>query len=455
MKLTNSTNQVQNAQQIFAKAKLAQTKSLEPVVAKTVESPTPSETFTPSTLPRAKTLADPQEVKVETPVVKEKPLAKPREGSDMAQMLEDIEHAQKAGGLVHSNPNGVLTVFHDIAIEDAQLGETLAHDPDLQHLTPVDDSHAKSHGKHHHMSDNMKHAHLGGHLGTEVVEKLGHAAHEGMEAVSTAGAKVASHSVHGMSGVGDLAALKDDVSDSMLDVADNVVSKTTQSAAQEAAHHVTGEATHHVGGEVTKQATEAAHQAGGHAAEAAHHLSTGLTTALAGASALSGGIGGVMLYTGGKELAHGIKSKDGEMIAEGVGDLALGARSVAAATVMANLATTGSSTLATVAGVAAQTLTPLGVIHGAIDVGLGVKDIVQGKDKVGGALKMGFGGAVIAGAIVGGLPLTITALAALGAKVTYGVIKAKKAKKAAQLQQQQQAAANPVTPETEQQTKAS
>lgn len=452
MKLTNSTaNQVQNAQQIFAKAKLAQAKNQEPVVAKVAETPTPTETFTSSTPPRAKTLADSQEVKVETPVVETKPLAKPREGSDMAQMLEDIEHAEKAGGLVHSNPNGVLTVFHDIAIEDAQLGEALAHDPDLQH---VDDAHSQSHGKHH-MHHHVKHAHVGGHLGTEVVEKLGHAAHEGVEAVGTAGAKVASttgakvasSTVHGMSGAGDLAALKDDVSDSMLDVADNVVGKSAQSAAQNAAHHV--------GGEVTKQATEAAHQAGGHAAEAAHHLSTGLTTALAGASALSGGIGGVMLYTGGKELAHGIKSKDGEMIAEGVGDMALGARSVAAATVMANLATSGSSTLATVAGVAAQTLTPLGIIHGAIDVGLGVKDIVQGKDKVGGALKMGFGGAVIAGAIVGGLPLTITALAALGAKVTYGVIKARKDKKAAQMQQQQQASANPVTPDTEQQTKAS
>jgi hypothetical protein len=70
-------------------------------------------------------------------------------------------------------------------------------------------------------------------------------------------------------------------------------------------------------------------------------------------------------------------------------------------------------------------------VHGAIDVGLGVKDLVKG-DKVDGLIKIGFGTTVVAGALVGGIPLTIAALGMLGLKVGRGIFKAGKAGKQAQ-----------------------
>jgi hypothetical protein len=96
----------------------------------------------------------------------------------------------------------------------------------------------------------------------------------------------------------------------------------------------------------------------------------------------------------------------------------------------------GSSTLGQVASVASQTLTPLGVLHGAIDVGMGVKDLAKG-ETIDGLIKLGFGTSIIVGAVVGGIPLTVAAIGFLGLKVGRGVMKSRQAKKQAEQAQTQ------------------
>ena len=256
--------------------------------------------------------------------------------------------------------------------------------------------HRQGHG---HKSENgnnhTEDALLGGHLGTEVVEKIGHSAHHGAH---DAGHAVVHAKAEGTS----------------------MAAETTTDLAQ------VSQSGH------AKLASEVAK----HGTKAAHHLSAGLTTALATSAAASGGLGAVMLYKGGKELAHGVKEKDGEKIAEGVGGLAVGSRSVAAATVMTSMVAS-SSALTQVASFASKTLTPLGLVHGAVDVGLGVKDLVEGETTAG-LLKMGFGTSVIAGAAVGGIPLTLVAIGFLGAKVGHAVIKNKRQQKNAHEAETQQ-----------------
>lgn len=393
MKLTNQTpTPLQANQQVFfTKAKIS-TLDGEGVSAQAPES-APRESFTPSTLAAPTVTLSEALEKTQDSQAEAEPLKTPRDGTDMARMLEDIEQADEADGEMLTGFGGTLAVLSSPL---SQIHSDLARDGQRH--------------EHGHVSEHKKNAHLGGHLATEVVEKIGHGAHHGAGEISGhAAGKVAS-------GVGPgLGEVKGEIA----------------GAVAEAKGHAVGVKMELTGSllDVKSNAVENASGAAGHAGEVAHHISTGLATALAGAAAVSGGIGGIMLYHGGKELAHGVKEKSAELVAEGVGGLAVGARSVAAAAVMANMTGVGSSTLGAVAGVAAQTLTPLGVLHGAIDVGLGVKDIVKGEDRVGGMLKVGFGGAVIAGALVGGIPLTLTALGVLGAKVTHSVIKANKARK--------------------------
>lgn len=250
-----------------------------------------------------------------------------------------------------------------------------------------------------------KDAYLAGHLATEVVEKIAHGTHHPPAGLSEEIAVTVAH------GKGPLGEHGMEFTGSLLQVKGSALAG-------------------------------ASHGSSPVAGEVAHHVSTGLATALAGAAAVSGGIGGLMLYQGGKELVHGLEKKNPELVAEGVGGLAVGTRGIASAAVMAGMLGAGSPVLAAVAGVAAQTLTPLGVLHGAIDVSLGVKDIVKGKDRIGGMLKVGFGGAVIAGALVGGVPLALVALGILGAKVTHSVIQSKRAAKQALLEQASSAASS-------------
>jgi hypothetical protein len=421
----------------------------KPAVEAKVEAPktkevTQQETFVPSTVapPKAES-QDAPKVQSETKP-KPKELPKPRPGSDMALMLEDMESAKLAGGELKSGSNGTLFVTDDglismgnpesVQSKEQEKPQTLQQMLAGMNSEQVSEGEVKDH-EHGHGPKHGEDAALGGHLGTEVVEKVGHNAHHAVE--HAAGHGVAAAKGHAAAEV---------VTQAKGHGASHVAEAVTQ-AKGHGAHHaaevvtqVKGHGAHHaaevLGDAVSQSGShglaethEATAEAAKHGGEAAHHLSTGLTTALGASAAISGGIGGYMLYAGGKELAHGVKEKDGEKIAEGVGGLAVGARSVAASTVMASMAS-GSGVLADVASVASKTLTPLGVVHGAIDVGLGVKDLVKG-DKIDGLIKVGFGTSVIAGALVGGIPLTIAAIGMLGVKVGRGIYKGRQAKKAA------------------------
>jgi hypothetical protein len=380
---------------------------------KSNDSNPPQESFVPSVV-RPQPTHDTKTLETPTEQVSSPQLKTPRAGSDMAIMLEDMETAKKAGGKIELGANGSLVVFEEPFYESVLTNMVEAE-------FKLDGAHQNSEG---HSSQGHGHANdarLGVHLGTEVVEKIGHSAHHPVSHVAEAGhaattikANTASHvSAEVKSQLAHTVAtsshaVKGNVAETLQDVV-----QATQSG-----HH-----------KVSKVAHEVVKESAAHGGEAAHHLSTGLVTALGASAAVSGVLGGVMLYAGSKELAAGVKEKDGEKMAEGIGGLAVGARSVAASTVMASMVTS-SSTVAQIASVASQTLTPLGIVHGAIDVGLGVKDLVD-KKPVDGLLKIGFGTSVIAGAVVGGIPLTLLALGFLGVKVGRGIFQAKKAKKLA------------------------
>lgn len=389
MSMINPQNfQVQ--QKTLSLVKTATTPAAKPpVAAPQNEVSAPQESFVP-TLANSLTVAPPP-AKSEETQAPTKPLATPRPGSDMALMLEDMEAAKLAGGEIKANANGTLAIFEEPLVPSFQSYEKSS--PETAH-------HSHGHGKSHD-------ALLGGHLGTEMVEQVGHKAHY---AGAHGASEIKSQAGHAVSGA--------------------------KSHAGHAVSEAKSQAGHALGEAKSEGLSELSSEAAKHGAEVAHHLSTGLQVALGASAAASVGLGGVMLYTGGKELAHGIKEKDGEKIAEGVGGLAVGTRSLAAATVMTSMVS-GSSAVAQAASVASAALTPLGLVHGAIDIGLGVKDLVKG-DKVDGAIKMGFGSAVIAGALATGsalaLPLTGVALGILGVKVGRGIYKANQAKKQAAAQ---------------------
>lgn len=411
----------------------------------------PSESFTPTTQTQPTTEAKAVETK---PAVEEKPKLKtPREGSSMALMLEDMKRAEEVSEGLEASKNGTLVQldvgygsYKETKVENAVLAN--AYKTAQAEIDKEKAVHGKSHG-HGHGHGHSNDALLGGHLGTEVVEKVGHSAHHsvghGTEAAGHAVAEAKSHGASHAAGHAVTEAKGHAASHVAGEVKSEVAHGLAEATGQAKAEGTTMAAeTAQDLAQVTQSGhaklSEAAGDVAEHGADAAHHLSTGLTTALATSAAASGGLGAVMLYKGGKELAHGVKEKDGEKIAEGVGGLAVGARSVAAASVMTSMVSS-SSTVAQVASVASQTLTPLGVLHGAIDVGIGVKDLTKGKTTEG-LLKVGFGTSVIAGAVVGGIPLTLVALGFLGAKVGHAVAKGRQAKKAAkeaEAQQQQPA----------------
>lgn len=385
------------------------------------------ETFTPSATP---TVSESKTVESKGPElqVESKPKREPRSGSDMDIMIADIETAKMAGGELHLGGNGTLVVmdtpsYFQNRVEEEILQDQAAH---------------KAHGHGHEYKHHNDSA-LGGHLGTEVVEKVGHHAHHAAshavaEVKAGAGHLAAEAKTQGVAqAVGSQA---DNLAHSAAEAAETVATTGTSTAhGVDALTEMVGDSAQ-AGQQAQMQATHATSETAGklaeHGGEAAHHLSTGLTTALGVSAAASGGLGAYMLYAGGKELSHGIKEKDGEKVAEGVGQLAVGTRSLAAGTVMAGMADIGGEVVKQVASAAGTVLTPLGLLHGGIDIGLGVKDMVTGKDKVGGALKVGFGTAVAAGAVFGGIPLTVAAIGLLGAKMTHSIVKSRKAKKAAE-----------------------
>ena len=311
------------------------------------------------------------------------PLKSPRPGSDMDQMVQDLQ----SNGLLPQAPaetpssapakplreptsdyvaQMVEDVQKDLALTSQPLQVQVGGSGTIAVLEEPQAIATTEHTQHGHGASLKQDALLAGHIGTEIIEKVGHSA-----------------------------------------------------------HHVTTHAAEH-SSEVAHEAVVESLAVG---KEAAHHLSTGLEVALGAGIAGAGILAVPIALNGVKELRAGIKEKDPEKVLEGVGNLAVGTRSAGTAAVMAGMLTS-SEVVTQVAGVAAQTLTPLGIVHAGVDTVLGVLDLKQGKVTQG-LLKVGTGVAIGAAAVVGGLPLTVAALGMVGVKTGHKIYQLVQEKKQA------------------------
>lgn len=212
-------------------------------------------------------------------------------------------------------------------------------------------------------------------------------------------------------------------------------------AASAKATHATSEAVSakaaHAGGEAA--AAKATHGASELASNAADIGATLAIAAGVGAAA-SGALGVVMLHSGLKEIKEGLKHKDTEHTLEGIGSTVVGVRSGAAAVTLAGMAAHGSEVLTTLASGAQVLLAPLGVLHGAIDITVGSKQLYEGvkegdnDKKIKGGLNVGMGLALGGAALGGGIPALVVAGVILGGKIVHGIAQ----KRAAAAEQQAQ-----------------
>jgi hypothetical protein len=364
-------------------------------------------------------------------------LKTPRAGSDMAQMLEDLQAngvlpepqsespASQAGEGSPRRLREPTSDYMQMMVDSVQNEGALGSDfvqlsvnnngvitlLDDSHFSPPSEGTAQHpHGHDHGFKGDLL---MGGHLGTEVIEKIGHAAHHG---AGHAAAEVSHHAAaHGAGqAVGHAAAKK-------ASLMSEVVAHSAKSGSEASQASVAGL---HLG------------------KEAAHHMSTAMEAALQVGTVGAGLLAVPLTINGVKELSAGIKENDTEKKLEGVGGIAVGLRSGATATVMGGMLT-GAETLTTVAGVASA---GLGVVHAGVDTVLGIRDLKHGKTTEG-LIKLGTGVAVAAAAIAGGLPLTLTTVAMLGVKVGHKIYKGKQEKKAAELAAQQKSTPPPVPAE--------
>ncbi len=356
----------------------------------------------------------------ETSLPKEEPKPKLREPSSeyMQMMVDSVRGDQSLGSQsvhVSVNNNGAIALLDDSQFFSSTLSNSvkMAEEQGEFASSPGGQAHEKGHG-HGHGHGFKEDALLGGHMGTEVIEKIGHNAHH---AVTHTASEATNHAVS--EGLGHGAA--------------------KIAATKVAAHgsEVATNATHlaHHGAETLSETANATSTGALHVTgETAHHLSTGLEIAL-GVGTVGAGILAVPLTVNGvNELSAGIKEKDTDKILEGVGGIAVGTRSAATAVVMSGMLTT-SEVVGQIANVASSTLTPLGLVHAGVDTVLGVRDIRKGK-KTEGWLKVGTGVAIGGAAVIGGLPLTITALVMLGVKVGHKIYTSAQEKAAAKLEAQ-------------------
>lgn len=349
----------------------------------------------------------PQSEPVSPELFEARPLKEARPGSDMAQMVADLKMSGSHHAVMQVTSSGAIMMLEEFPHQDGGL---------------IHSNHDGSHSGHHpsHQGDAL----LGGHLSTEVIEQMGHHASHGTHAATqVAGhgaqvggdiAAVGHHGAHGTQALGE-----------------------ALNQAADAGHEVSNAVHHGVAEALGETAVTAGSKAAHGASQVAHHLSTGMEVALGFGSVASGALAVPLVYNGVKELKAGIKEKDAEKTLEGVGNLAVGTRSAAAATVMAGMLTT-SEVVTAAAGVASQVLTPLGIVHGVIDGVLGIKDVINGKTTEG-LMKIGVGVAVTCAALGGGLPATLAAGAFLGGKVVYKMVTKHQDKKAAEAAAAEQA----------------
>ncbi|MFN8607236.1 MAG: hypothetical protein U0931_06875 [Vulcanimicrobiota bacterium] len=162
--------------------------------------------------------------------------------------------------------------------------------------------------------------------------------------------------------------------------------------------------------------------------QAAHSgLSTPTLMAASTLGVASGALGLILLRTGSRDVIEGVQHQDWAHTAEGAGSLIVGSRSLAASAVTLGHLLPHSLLATKSAAVAGKLIGPLGLMHGAIDAGLGVKDIVQGIQTedasmiTKGALGVGMGASLMAAAAGGGVPALASAGLFLAGKVWHDV----------------------------------
>jgi hypothetical protein len=163
----------------------------------------------------------------------------------------------------------------------------------------------------------------------------------------------------------------------------------------------------------------------GHAAHAG--MTTTATIAASALGAASGALGLVLLNLGARDVKEGIEHRDWAHTVEGVGSLIVGTRSVAAGVATAGHLLPHTLLVTETGALAGKLVGPLGLVHGAIDAGLGVNDIVQGvkAENKGlitkGAFGVGMGASLMAAAAGGGIPALASAGFFLAGKVYLDV----------------------------------
>lgn len=174
---------------------------------------------------------------------------------------------------------------------------------------------------------------------------------------------------------------------------------------------------------VKADAADAVDTALGHAAHSG--LSTPTLMAASAMGVASGALGMILLKTGARDVSEGIEQRDWAHTAEGAGSLIVGTRSLAAGAVTLGHLMPQSLLATKSAALAGKLVGPLGLMHGAIDAGLGVKDIVQGIQAddshqiTKGALGIGMGASLMAAAAGGGVPALASAGLFLAGKVWH------------------------------------
>lgn len=163
----------------------------------------------------------------------------------------------------------------------------------------------------------------------------------------------------------------------------------------------------------------------GHAAHTG--LSTAGTVAASALGAASGALGLVLFHMGARDVKEGIEHRDWAHTVEGVGSLIVGTRSLAAGAATAGHLLPQTLLVTETGALAAKLVGPLGLVHGALDVGLGVNDIVRGMKAENkglvtkGALGVGMGASLMAAAAGGGIPALASAGLFLAGKVWMDV----------------------------------
>jgi hypothetical protein len=164
------------------------------------------------------------------------------------------------------------------------------------------------------------------------------------------------------------------------------------------------------------------------ASQVAHHaLSSGMMVAASALGTASGALGLVLLKNGAEDVKEGVEHHDWAHTVEGVGSLIVGTRSLAAGAITAGHLLPHSLLVTKTATLAGKLVGPLGLVHGAIDAGLGVKDVVEGIQNdnrdltIRGALGIGLGTSLMAAAAGGGLPAIASAGVFLAGRVWHDI----------------------------------